>query len=179
MNYCDRHRDRRRKNNNRDSTRVRPPRQKMGAETISEGHIMNYDFNEDDEVLDAADSTHDEKDRDVQIGKKIAREKKYYALVGSALKTKPLDDRVTSQPDEYKSNAESIIGRDLPNVKDADEDDPVLKKELVAERAKIIAEVEQALPINVKDNQAKKQRQAALSDVMQKWDKKLKQDEGM
>jgi sugar lactone lactonase YvrE len=46
------------------------------------------EFEGDDEVLDAADSSHDEKDEDVQEGKTIARERKYHALVGGALKNK-------------------------------------------------------------------------------------------
>jgi hypothetical protein len=140
---------------------------------------MNYDFNKDDEVLDIADSVHEEKDKHVQLGKHIAREKKYHALVGSALKTTPLDDNcVTSEPNEYKSDAEAIIECDLPSAKDA-EDDPVVKGELVAKRAKIIAEVTQALPIGVKSKQAKEQRQASFTDAMQEWGTKLKEDEGM
>ena len=92
-----------------------------------ERNLMNYDFNEDDEVLDASDSAHEERDDDVRLGKKIAREKRYHALVGGALKTTPLDDNcVTSEPAEYKSDAEAIIEHDLPSAKDADEDDTVL-----------------------------------------------------
>jgi hypothetical protein len=122
---------------------------------------MNYDFDKDDEVLDIADSVHEERDRDVQLGKKIASEKKYHALVGSSRKVTPLDeDSVTSKPDNYASNAEAIIGRNL-------------SEENKEQCAKIIAVVEQASPINVKDNQAKQQRQAAYTDAMQDWDTKL------
>ncbi len=129
--------------------------------------LINYNFDKDDEVLDEADTIHEERDHDVQLGKRIAREKKCHALVGTALKVTPLDDDcVTSKPDNHASNAEAIIGRNL-----SEED-----KE---QRAKIIAEVEQALPINVKDIKAKEQRQAAYTDAMKKWDKTLKGDEGM
>jgi hypothetical protein len=47
--------------------------------------MTNLDYDKDDEVSDRADSIHEEKDDDVQLGKKYAREKKYHALVGGAL----------------------------------------------------------------------------------------------
>jgi hypothetical protein len=127
---------------------------------------MNYDFDKDDEVLDTADSVHEERDCDVQLGKKIAREKQFHALVGSARHIAPLDeDSVTSKPDNFASNAEAIIGRNLSEDKE--------------QRAKIIGEVEQASLISVVDSEAKLQRRAAFTDAMQEWNTKLKQDEGM
>jgi integrase len=57
---------------------------------------MNYDFDKEDEVPDVADWVHDEKNPDVQKGKRIAREKKFHALVGTALSVKAFDeDNVT------------------------------------------------------------------------------------
>src|SRR6266851_2670443 len=91
-------------------------RQKTGAKTISDTKVilMNYNFDKDDEVLDEADTIHEERDHDVQLGKRIAREKKCHALVGTALKVTPLDDDcVTSKPDNHASNAEAIIGCNL------------------------------------------------------------------
>ena len=61
-----------------------------------------FDHYNDDEILDAADSAHEEKDEDVQLGRTIAGEKQYHALVGGDLKAAPLDDNlVTSNPEKY------------------------------------------------------------------------------
>jgi hypothetical protein len=66
---------------------------------------MDYNFDKDDEVLDAAESIHEERDPDVQLGKTIAREKRCHALVGGALNAASLDDNlVTSKPDDHSLN---------------------------------------------------------------------------
>ena len=63
---------------------------------------MNYDFNENDEILDPADTIHEQRDIDVKLGKRIAREKKYNALVGEVT-AEPMDDDCLT----------SLIERDL------------------------------------------------------------------
>jgi hypothetical protein len=72
---------------------------------------MNYDFNENDEILDPADTTHEERDVDVKLGKRIAREKKYNALVGEVTAGPMDDDCLTSliERDMGKEVAENIV----------------------------------------------------------------------
>jgi hypothetical protein len=112
---------------------------------------MNYDFNENDEILDPADTIHEERDVDVKLGKRIAREKKYNALVGEVT-AGPMDDDCLT----------SLIERDMGK-----------------EVAENIVEVAQRSPVAVEAKDAINQRQHKYADAMKEWDGKLKQDEGM
>jgi hypothetical protein len=127
---------------------------------------MNYDFDKDDEIPDVADSIHEEKDPDVKLGKRIAREKQYHALVGTVSAVPLDDDVVTTAPDNFTSQAEAILDREFTGKG---------KGQLAA----IISEIEKPLPINVAPKEAKEQRNTAFTNAMQEWDTKLKQDEGM
>jgi hypothetical protein len=127
---------------------------------------MGHDFFSDDENLDDVGTAYEERDPEVNLGKKIARDRKCHALVGDALDAKPLDDNdVTDEPKEYGTNAEAIIGAALPIE--------------AGERAKIKAAVEKKLPKAVRDEVAKKQRTASYDAAMKKWSGKLKGDDGM
>jgi hypothetical protein len=110
---------------------------------------MNYDSNENDEVLDQADSAHDEKDKDVKSnvpsGVKVIRDGKHNFLPVKDIEAQSHEDYVQQHFDEERvENAEA---------------DPA--------------------PKSVKVGAAREQRQASYKDAMKDWDAKLNQDEGM
>lgn len=132
---------------------------------------MNYDYNKDDDILDETDFSH-EQDADVQLGRQIARKKQYHALVDAA-GVQPADEDMfaangfaTAEADSFTSETDAIIECELT-------------KDDKKQRAAIVSEIEQPLPIQVADKAAKEQRTAALADAMKDWDTKLKQDAGM
>jgi hypothetical protein len=70
---------------------------------FSNDNGTEYDDNEiegDDEILDADDPFQEVRDRDVQIGKRIAREKKYHAALVRTVSATPLDADLLPVPEK-------------------------------------------------------------------------------
>ena len=86
-----------------------------------ESNLMDYDFNKDDEVLDVADSAHEDRDDDVRIGKKIAREKKYHAARVVTVSATPLDADLLPvaeiEQDNVEVRPELLRAVDFPTAK--------------------------------------------------------------
>lgn len=129
---------------------TRPFNKDSGGPFQNESDLMNHDFNENDEILDQADSAHDEKDMDVEpnvpSGVKVIRDGKHNFLPVNDIETQTHEDYVQQHFD--KESVENV---------DAD-----------------------PAPKSVKVGVAREQRQASYNDAMKKgWDATLKQDEGM
>lgn len=110
---------------------------------------MNNDYNETDEVLEQADSAHDENDNDVEpnvpSGVKVIRDGKHNFL--------PVKDIEAQNHEQY---AQQLFDEETVENIDAN-----------------------PAPKAVKVGVAREQRQASLNEAMQDWKARLNQDEGM
>jgi hypothetical protein len=93
-----------------------------------------FSFADDDEpVVQDNDEGHQEKDRDVQLGKKIAREKKYHAARVGTVSAAPLDGDVLPEADSQEEQIELRRGK---IAEDDEEHEPELLRAITPKTAK-------------------------------------------
>jgi hypothetical protein len=96
--------------------------------------LINYNFDKDDEVLEADDSIQEDRDRDVQLGKQYAREKKYHVALVRTVSAMPLDaDLLEPVPVPQQEPIEVRRGN---KAEDDDKPEPELPRAVAAKTAK-------------------------------------------